>query len=192
MLKIGLTGGIGAGKSLVSQYFQLLGAPIYLSDTRAKALMLEEPVRSNIISTFGKESYLDGVLNRAYLSNIVFNNKKQLEKLNNIVHPAVADDYYSWHDAQRYYYTIQESAIIFESNFPERFDKIITVTAPDDIRIHRVIKRDSATKESIEARMSNQITQKEKIERSHYHIINDGKLPLIPQILKIHLAILAA
>jgi len=189
MKKVGITGGIGSGKTTVCKIFELLGIPIYYADDRAKALIVKnEAVRSKLIATFGEATYLpDGSYNRTYIANIVFADKKELEKLNNIVHPAMYQDGLDWHNAQEGVpYTLKEAAILFESKGHLQMDKSILVVAPEDIRIERVLKRDKTSVEAIKARIDKQLPDAEKIKLADYIILNDGNAPLVPQVLKIH------
>ena len=189
MKKVGITGGIGSGKTTVCKIFELLSIPIYYADDKAKELIVKnEDLKAKIIETFGEESYLeDGSYNRAYIANIVFSDKKELEKLNHIVHPAMYQDGIDWHNAQEGVpYTLKEAAILFESKGHLQMDKSILVVAPEDIRIERVMKRDKTTVEAIKARIDKQLPDAEKIKLADFIILNDGKAPLVPQILKVH------
>jgi dephospho-CoA kinase len=191
-MQIGLTGGIGSGKTTVARLFELLGIPVYYADDRAKALMEEDPeVRQGLLELFGPEVYLpSGQLNRAWISQQVFSNRNLLEKLEKIVHPAVFLDGNQWHQEQNAPYTIKEAALLFESGSAEQLDRIIVVTAPDQLRIQRVIERDQVTAEQVQSRMNNQWPQSEKAERADYVIQNDGAHLLIPQVWSIHQEIL--
>jgi len=187
-LSIGLTGGIGSGKTLVADFFKLLGIPVYISDWEAKNLMqTNNSIRNDLIKAFGSRVYFEsGELNRTELAKIIFNNKEALKKVNAIVHPEVRLHYKEWcvkHADSSY--VIQESAILFDTGLYKNFDKIITVTADKDIRINRVVERDSCTKESVLERMSKQISEEEKITKSDFVIYNNNEL-IIPQILRIH------
>lgn len=189
MKKVGITGGIGSGKTTICQLFEILGIPIYYADDRAKALIVEnETVKAKLVEAFGKETYLpDGSYNRSYIANIVFADKKELEKLNHIVHPAMYQDGLDWHNAQEGVpYTLKEAAILFESKGNLHMDKTILVVAPEDIRIERVLKRDNSTIEAIKARIDKQLPDAEKIKLADFIILNDGKAPLVSQVLKIH------
>lgn len=189
-IKVGITGGIGAGKSIVCDIFKILEVPIYDADSKAKQLMEEsESVISKIKSHFGDESYHnDGSLNRTYLAEIVFPDKNKLEKINHIVHPAVEEDFISWvskHSSASY--ILKEAALLVETGSYRRLDALITVTAPVEIRIQRVLQRDShRSVEDIQAIISKQLAEEEKVEVSKFVIKNDNKTLLIPQILKIH------
>ncbi len=189
MKKVGITGGIGSGKTTVCQLFELLGIPIYYADNKAKELIVKnEALRTKLIEAFGEETYLpDGSYNRVYIANIVFSDKKELEKLNHIVHPAMYQDGLDWHNAQEGVpYTLKEAAILFESKGHLQMDKTILVVAPEQIRIERVMKRDQTTVEAVQARIDKQLPDAEKIKLADYIILNDEKAPLVPQVLKIH------
>ena len=189
MKKIGITGGIGSGKTTVCKIFEILGIPIYYADERAKELIVHNPdIKSNIIKTFGEASYLeDGSYNRAHISNIVFKDKEKLQRLNQIVHPVVYQDGIQWHNAQKNVpYTLKEAALLFEGKGYTLLDKVILVVAPLEIRLKRVMERDKMSEEAIRSRMNNQMPDAEKIKLADYIILNDGKAPLVPQILKIH------
>ncbi len=188
-LKIGITGGIGSGKSTVCKIFEVLGVPVYYADNRAKWLMHHQmELIIAIKAAFGDDVYHpDNTLNRAYLADLVFNDKEKLKTLNSLVHPVVFQDGVEWNkshaDAP---YTLKEAAILFESGSYLTVDQIITVFAPKEVRIQRVLQRDEATREAVEARMDKQMPEEEKIERSDFVIHNDGKQSLIKQVLEIH------
>ena len=191
MLIVGLTGGIGSGKSLVAEIFSKLGIPVYSADDRAKKLMHSPEVSQKIIEVFGESAYTDGKLNRPYLAKQVFSDKEKLDKLNSIVHPAVRLDHEEWLVEQNAPYTIREAAILFESASYQDCDKIITVNAPEEIRIDRVMKRDGISADEVRSRMKNQITDEERSSRSNYVIYNDGKKMLLPQVIEIHKALIS-
>ena len=187
-LTIGITGGIGGGKSIVCKVFSTLGIPIYNADHRAKFLMNnDQELKKQLIELFGENAYKDNQLNRKYIAKIVFENKDKLEQLNAIVHPAVGNDTQEWYQKnQDKKYLLKEAALIFETNGQKMLDKVITVAAPKELRIARVMKRDQITREEVIKRMNNQMPQEEKIKLSDYVIHNDGIQPVIPQIWKIH------
>lgn len=194
-LKIGITGGIGSGKTTVCKIFETLGIPVYYADDRAKALYLENPdLKQGVIQLFGVDAYFsDGQLNRKLISDAAFQSPDLLKKLNALVHPAVLKDGNDWHAAQvNVPYTLKEAALLFESNSHQFLDKIITVYAPKELRIERVILRGggSMTREDVEARMAKQMSDEEKKDRANFVIINDGNHALIPQVLDIHHKIL--
>lgn len=170
---VGLTGGIGSGKSTVAEFFRELGVPVYNSDYKAKKIMHEDSkVKAKILNLFGEKAYSKNELNRRFIASEVFSNKKKLKALNAIVHPAVRADFLTWVDSQDYPYVIQEAAIIFENNSEDRYDKVILVTAPKEIRITRVIDRDGNSASEIKARIENQLSDEEKIPRAHFVIKN--------------------
>jgi dephospho-CoA kinase len=194
-LKIGITGGIGSGKTTVCKIFETLGIPVYYADDRAKALYLENlDLKNGIMGLFGIESYFsDGQLNRKWISDLAFQDPELLKKLNALVHPVVHKDGNDWHQAQKNVpYTLKEAALLFESGGDKYLDKIITVYAPKVLRIQRVIKRSEGTmtNEDVEARMAKQMSDEEKKERADFVIYNDGNEPLIHQVLAVHRLIL--
>ena len=187
MKLIGLTGGIGSGKTIVADIFRTLGIPVYVSDERAKILMhADETVKNQIITLFGPKAYHeDGQLNNSWIASQVFNDRNVLLQLNAIVHPAVFLDLQQWASQASQVaapYLIQESAILFEADLTKRFDAIVLVVAPEAIRIQRVMQRDGASKEAVMARMNNQWPDAEKIVRADFVIYNDGLRALIPQV----------
>ncbi len=192
MLKIGLTGGIGSGKSTVSAIFRLLDIPVYVADIEAKRIMnTDETVREQLIAAFGEKVYnLKNVINRKFLSSIIFNDLDALEQINAIVHPVVRHDFSEWCTQQIAPYVIQESAILFETGLSQIFDKTITVTAQEELRIKRVILRDGVTEQQVIARIKNQLKESEKCSKSDFVIHNSNEL-LIPQILNVHHKILS-
>ncbi|NJB35862.1 dephospho-CoA kinase [Croceivirga sp. JEA036] len=170
---VGLTGGIGSGKSTVAKMFQELGIPVYIADEEAKKLMHTQPeVKSAIVQLLGKDAYLNGRLNRAYIADKVFANKGLLQELNAIVHPAVRTHFLDWVKKQEAPYVLQESALIFENNNEANFDAVILVTAPEEVRLARVVKRDQVAPEKVRARMANQLAEAEKRDRATLVIEN--------------------
>jgi len=187
MLRIGITGGIGSGKSTVSKIFEVLGAPVYYADDASKRLMNEdEEVKEKLRSVFGEGVYANGTLNRQYLSSIVFNDPLKLALLNSIVHPATIKDAEDWMLKQTTPYAIKEAALIFESGSQEHLDKVIGVYASAAVRIHRVMQRDNVTREEVLGRMSKQIDEDIKMRLCDYVIKNDEQELLIPQVIKLH------
>lgn len=187
MLKVGLTGGMGSGKTTVSQIFQTLGIPVYNADEAARKLMKsDESIRKAIISAFGEESYKGTMLNRSFIISSVLHDDKKLAVLNEIVHPVIISDAEKWLMFQNGAYAIKEAAILFESGADKFLDYVIGVTAPENIRIKRVKERDHRSEKEIREWMMRQMDEKEKISRCDFVISNDGKIPLIPQVLKIH------
>lgn len=187
MLRIGLTGGIGSGKSTVARIFQSLGIPIYSSDIEAKRLMREDAfVRSAIQLAFGADIYVNGLPDTRRLASIVFNDPAALEKLNQIIHPATMADAKKWMQAQQAPYVIKESALLFESGAAEGVDRIVGVYAPQSLRIQRVMQRESVDRETVLARMNRQINEEIKRRLCDYIITNDEQQPLLPQVLALH------
>ncbi|WP_448520141.1 dephospho-CoA kinase [Rhodoflexus sp.] len=192
MLKVGITGGIGSGKSTVCRIFEVLGAPVYDADSRAKWLQThDEQLRNQIIQYFGKESYLpDGTLNRSHLSAQVFNNPEKLQLLNSLVHPRVAEDSARWLAAQQAAgkpYAIKEAALMIEAGSYKQLDVLVVVTAPDQVRIARVLQRDpQRSREEVAAIISRQMPESEKVQYADYVIHNDSSQLLIPQVISLH------
>ncbi len=173
MITVGLTGGIGSGKSTIAKMFEELGVAVYYADDEAKRLMnSSQQIREKLIKEFGKESYKNGNLNRAFLAEIIFNDKEKLLKINSIVHPEVDKHFKNWVKDQNGDFVIQENAILFENNKQNDFDYIITVTASKDLRIERIIKRDRIDKNQIISRMNNQLDDAKKIESADFVISN--------------------
>ena len=170
---IGLTGGIGSGKTTVARMFAALGVPVYIADDRAKYIMHTDPeVRNAICTLFGKEAYRNDQLNKQYLATIVFSDPEKLQQLNAIVHPAVDKDFQDWLHIQDFSYVIKEAAILFESGGYKKCDQIILVQSPERIRVERVIHRDKTTEKEVRNRMKNQWTDDKKRALSD-HIINN-------------------
>ena len=170
---IGLTGGIGSGKSRVVALFTTLGVPCYIADVEAKRLMNNQPeVKAAIVNLFGEQAYVDGDLNRSYLSQIVFANPEKLKALNAIVHPAVAKDFSVWVEQQKTPFVIKEVAILFETGGYKNVDKTVLITAPETIRIERVMLRDGVTAEEVKARMRNQWTDAQREPLADFVIDN--------------------
>jgi dephospho-CoA kinase len=192
MMKIGITGGIGSGKTAVCNIFRGLGIPVYDADTHAKILMSENhAVKLALIDYFGNEVYKNGALNKPFLAQIIFTNKAALEFVNNIVHPVVGNDFAQWSELQKNVpYIIQEAALLFESNLYKALDYIITVTCPEELRIQRVIERDKTTRENVLQRMQHQLPDNEKVRKSDFVVMNDNRESLIEQVHKIHLQII--
>jgi dephospho-CoA kinase len=183
MIKVGITGGVGSGKSVVSELLRLNGIPVYNSDSEAKRLMQTlANVRRLLINLLGEEAYVGKSLNRSYIANLVFGNVELLGRLNAIVHPAVRSDFNEWAVNQHSDIVVVESAILFESGLSPHLDKVIAVTAPLETRIARVVKRDSLSKEQILQRILSQMSEEERLRLSDFVVINDENQLLIPQI----------
>lgn len=173
MYKVGITGGIGSGKSCVCGLLAERGVAVYDSDSRAKELMhRSENLRKAIVEVFGAECYVDGELNRRYLAERVFGDKEALLRLNSIVHPAVMEDFAVWAEQQSGSYVVIESAILFEAGLEYYVDATVAVMAPEALRLERAMKRDGASEEQIRERMRNQLSDDERAERATYAIIN--------------------
>lgn len=187
MLKIGLTGGIGSGKSVVAQIFVLLGIPVYYADEASKRLMIEnEQLKSAIKHHFGENAYVDDILNRKFLADIVFNDAEKLATLNSLVHPATLADASAWMQKQHAPYIIKEAALIFESGSNKSLDYVIGVDAPEDIRIKRVMTRDNVSASQVKERIHKQMDEREKLRLCDYVIVNNKHQLLIPQVLALH------
>jgi dephospho-CoA kinase len=190
MLSVGISGGIGSGKTLVCTIFQILGVSIYNSDLKAKKIMeTNQQVKKEIIKLLGEESYLNNLtLNRKYIAKKVFNQKELLFKLNDIVHPAVRQDAEIWSEnlPKDSGYYLRESAILFETGIYKQLNLNILVIAPEKLRMQRIKNRDGLSDEDITLRIKNQWDDEQKLKLTDFVIINDGKNFLIPQILKIH------
>jgi len=186
-LKIGVTGGIGSGKSTVSKIFQTLGIPVFDADTAAKNIMNEdENLQQKIKETFGSAAYTNGTLNRKYIADIVFNDKEKLAQLNALVHPATIAFADKWAGEQSAPYTVKEAALFFESGSAAGIDYIIGVYAPQHLRIQRVMQRDNATREEILARINKQIDEEMKMKLCDFVVVNDEQQLLIPQVVALH------
>jgi dephospho-CoA kinase len=187
MLQIGLTGGIGSGKSTVAKVFETLGIPVYYADEAGKRLMNEDvELKEQIIHNFGTDSYAGGKLNRSYLASLVFSNKEKLEVLNSLVHPATIRDAKEWMQKQTAPYAIKEAALIFESGSGAGLNYIIGVYAPQALRIKRTIDRDNITRDEVIKRMRNQVDEEMKMKLCDFIIYNDEQQLVIPQVLKLH------
>lgn len=173
MYKVGITGGIGSGKSTVCDMLGECGVAIYNSDVRAKELMAcSAPLRVALIERFGEEVYTAEGINRSYLAERVFGNAEELAALNAIVHPAVMADFDEWAESQEGEYVVLESAILFEAGLQDRVDVVVSVLAPEALRVERAMARDGASRESVEARVRSQMSDDERIDRSKYAVVN--------------------
>ena len=189
MYRVGLTGGIGSGKSTIAAIFQVLGIPVSFADQEAKRVMNEDPeLRAAIIEKFGEETYAGGVLNRKYLAGQVFSDPSKLEVLNALVHPATIREGRKWMQelGDRYPYAIREAAILFETSAAGHLDFIIGVYAPATLRIHRAMQRDTITREEVLLRMKNQIDEEIKMRLCDAVVINDDQHAVLPQVLELH------
>lgn len=187
MLKLGLTGGIGSGKTTVAKVFEVLGIPVYYADDAAKRLMNEDAeLKQKIKEIFGDDIYDGDLLNKKQLASIVFNDPEKLNTLNRLIHPATIKDAAVWMEKQTSAYTIKEAALIFESGAQEHLDYVIGVTAPAPLRIHRTMHRDNITREEVIARMDKQMDDTIKIKLCDFVIKNDEQEMLLPQVLALH------
>jgi dephospho-CoA kinase len=186
-LKIGITGGIGSGKTHVAQIFMKMGVPIYFADERAKWLMSTNLIIiKKILQLFGPNAYQNDSLNRAYIANKIFKNKLLLEKLNAIVHPEVSADFKKWVDSQKAPYVLKEAALLIESSSFKDLDAILTIDAPIEVRIKRAANRDKQTEKEIERRIKNQLPNNIKVNAADFVINNDGYTPLLPQVIQLN------
>ncbi|MFO7658203.1 MAG: dephospho-CoA kinase [Bacteroidales bacterium] len=188
MTRVGLTGGIGSGKSIVCNIFRQLSIPVYNADIRAKILSdNDSEIKQRLMRLFGKKIYTSFGLDRKKLATIIFNDKDALQSVNAIIHPKVIRDFEEWLREHRHRkYTIHESAILFESGMVPMFDNTIMVTSPEALRIKRVMERDNVDETHVRNIMKSQMPEEKKTELSDYIITNDDKTPVLPQVIKIH------
>jgi len=192
MLKVGLTGGIGSGKSTMAKIFEVLGVPVYYADDAAKHIMnTDAELREKIISTFGAGSYVNNELNRPYIASIVFENTEKLALLNSLTHPATIRDAERWMRQQTSPYVIKEAALIFESGSAENLDYVIGVFSPLPLRIKRIMERDNVTRDEVMKRMSRQIDEDIKMRLCDKVIVNDEQQLVITQVLALHQQLLS-
>ena len=192
MLKVGLTGGIGSGKSTVAKIFEVLGMPVYYADDAAKHIMNTDPaLKEKVIAAFGAESYVNDELNRPYIASIVFNNSEKLDLLNSLTHPATIRDAEKWMQQQSAPYIIKEAALIFESGSAENLDFVIGVFSPLPLRIKRIMERDQVTRDEVIKRMNRQIDENIKMRLCDKVIVNDEHQLVITQVLSLHQQLLS-
>ncbi len=192
MIKVALTGNIGSGKSTVARIFSVFGISVFNADIEARSLYYEDEVKDILISVFSDAILTPiGEIDTKILASIIFNDKKALKTVNDIIHPLVFDKYKTWcNQRKNEHYTIHEAAIIFENKLQKNFDVVINISAPPDIRIIRVMERDNISEEMVRKRMANQLSDKIKCKLSHFIIYNDGDSFLIPQVNTIHNSLL--
>ncbi len=189
MMKIGITGGIGSGKTTACQVFEVLGIPVFYADNAAKSLMhTDKLLRQDIIDGFGNDAYFEnGELNRKHISSIVFNDDEQLAKLNALVHPAVFRAFDIWANEQKgVSYVLKEAALLFESDSYKMCDQSILVKSTEELRIRRIIQRDNSTADEVKLRMNRQLPDEKKEKLADHIIVNDEQALLIPQVLELH------
>ena len=187
MFKVGLTGGIGSGKSTVARVFGVLGIPVFNADDESKRLLQEdEGAKSAVIAAFGGRIYPGGELDRAALASVVFNDPEALAKLNAIAHPAVRKELGQWVDRQRSPYVLVEAALLVDTGWYRSMDHLMVVSAPEAERVKRVMARDGATEEQVMARMRNQVGEEQRVAVADSIVRNDGHELVIPQVLALH------
>ena len=192
MLKIGLTGGMGSGKTIVSRIFSVLGVPVFYADDAAKTVMNEDAkLKQKIMSLFGADAYMENQLNRKYISSIVFNDPFKLEQLNALVHPVTIAAADKWIQQQTAPYVIKEAALMFEAGAAAHLDYVIGVFAPQAMRIQRAMQRDRITREEALARINNQVDDNIKMKLCDFVIVNDEQQSVLSQVLKLHEKFLA-
>lgn len=187
MLRIGLTGGIGSGKTTVARIFETLGIPVYYADDAAKRLMNSNPeIKQKITALFGNESYNELGLNKQFISSQLFNNPENVQAMNAIVHPVTIQDARDWMATQTSPYAVKEAALIFESGSEKELDYVIGVSSPLQLRMQRIKQRDGIDEEAILKRMQHQMNEEEKISKCDFVIYNDEKESMITQVLALH------
>jgi dephospho-CoA kinase len=187
-LKVGITGGIGSGKSVVCDMFRILGVPVFNSDVEGRQILEREEVKEAVKKIFGDKAYeSDGKPDRKYIASLAFADADKLAKLNEVIHPAVEKRFKDWCQSHsRAVYVIKEAAILVESGSYKHLDVLVLVTAPDELRIKRASERDKITREEVQRRSRNQLPQKELQKFAQYTVVNDGETALIPQVMKLH------
>ncbi|MGB0980196.1 MAG: dephospho-CoA kinase [Croceimicrobium sp.] len=184
---VGLTGGIGSGKTTAAQIFKSLGVPLFLADEESKKLIDgDAKLQASLVELMGSELLTDGKINRAYMASLIFSDAVLLQKVNALIHPAVGDAFKAWYHRQNFSYVIREAAILYESGSHQDCDAVIVVSAPEQLRLERVKARSGESEEQIRKRMSKQWPAEKKEALADYIIHNDGGEMLIPQVLKIH------
>ena len=187
VLKVGITGGIGSGKTTVARIFETLGIPVYYADDAAKRLMNEDAIlRSKIIFLFGADTYKNDQLNRPFLASVIFNDQQKLNALNSLVHPLTIEDSEKWMQQQNAPYVLKEAALVFESEVWRNLDKVIGVSSPYEMRLKRAMQRDDISNEAVQDRMGKQMNEDEKMKRCDYVIYNNEEQLLIPQVIALH------
>lgn len=189
MKRIGITGGIGAGKSLVAEIIKAMGYPVYNSDERAKELTESNPkIKEGLIHLFGEEIYQNGTLNKFALAQAIFSDESLREKVNALIHPIVREDFNLWALVQNNSLVFNESAILFETGSFKKFDAIILVYAPKELRIKRIMKRDNCSENEVLKRMNSQFSDEEKYQLTEFRVLNDEQTPILEQVEEIILS----
>ena len=188
MLRVGLTGGIGSGKTLICSILEKLRIPVYYADAEAKRLMNCKPdLKRMILDLMGEKAYRGGSLDRKYLAERLFGDGALLTAMNSVVHPAVREDFKRWNDQQKNVpYVVEEAAILFESGAYKELDQSVLVYAPEEIRIRRVMERDGCDRESVQRRMSHQLSEEELTKLADHILVNDGQQMILPQVIELH------
>lgn len=184
MIKLGITGGIGSGKSIVSHLLKAMGVPVYISDIESKRLTANDPyIRQQLINLLGKDIYINDELNKPLLAHYIFSDSAHIQEVNNIIHPRVKEDFRQWVQQHADYDIIaMESAILIESGFADEVDHVVMVYAPLELRIVRAMKRDNCSHDAISQRIRHQMDDEDKRAMANYTIINDDSHPIIPQV----------
>ncbi len=192
MFKLGLTGGIGSGKTMVCQIFEKLGVPVYYADSAARLLMNSNAdLKKSIVQMFGDQAYGRDGLDRQFVASSVFGDPEKLSRLNSLVHPAVREDFKRWTAFQSWApYVLEEAAILFESGAFKEMDQTVLVYTPEELRITRVMKRDGLSREDVRKRMGHQLSEEEKMKKADHILTNDGTQMLLPQVIELHNKIL--
>jgi|SRR5581483_4144098 len=191
MLKVGVTGGIGSGKSSVCKIFECLGVPVFRADDEGRRLLSEDAdVQKKVVDLFGNSVLISGKLDRKKIASVVFNDEKKLVQLNSVIHPAVRNSFLNWLNGQSTNMIIEEAAILFESGAYKNMDTVIVVSAPEYVRIDRVMRRDNTTEQEVKLRMKNQLSEEDRVKRASHVIVNDGTAMLIPAVLDLHKSLL--
>lgn len=184
---VGLTGGIGSGKSTVASVFSALGVPVYEADAHSKQIIdTDRELQARLVEVLGTEVMKEGRIDRPKMASLIFENKKLLETVNSLIHPAVAKHFADWKSEQSYPYVIKEAAILFESGSYRQCNRIVVVTAPKEMRVDRVMMRSGMSREEVLARMNNQWPEEQKVEKANYIVKNDFSQSVIKQVIHIH------
>lgn len=186
MIKVGITGGIGSGKSVVAELMQVMGIPVYNADNKSKKILETNPrIQDKLKKLLGDDIFRDGILNKPLMASLIFNNPELLSHTNSIIHPAVLQDFEAWSNTQTSAIVACESALVFESGINRLLNSVITVSAPLELRIKRATSRDNADENQIRNRIKNQMPEEEKAKRSDFVLVNDGEKAIIPQLHRI-------